>query len=66
MKHATGLLLAAGFLFGLRAQAAAAPPAADVTLVKDGKPVMRLLAASCAALWVLCHRMFATGYKLKA
>jgi ABC-2 type transport system permease protein len=27
---------------------------------------MVVLAASCAALWVLCHRMFATGYKLKA
>ena len=27
---------------------------------------MAVLAASCAALWVLCHRMFATGYKLKA
>ena len=27
---------------------------------------MAVLAASCTALWVLCHRMFATGYKLKA
>lgn len=25
-----------------------------------------VLAVSCAALWWLCHRMFATGYKLKA
>ncbi|MBL8667796.1 MAG: ABC transporter permease [Rhodospirillales bacterium] len=25
-----------------------------------------VLAASCACLWLLCHRMFATGYKLKA
>jgi len=27
---------------------------------------MAVLAASCAALWYVCHRMFATGYKLKA
>ncbi len=34
----------------------------------DMNPIlgMAVLAASCAALWLLCHRMFATGYKLKA
>jgi ABC-2 type transport system permease protein len=26
---------------------------------------MGVMAACCAALWFLCHRMFATGYKLK-
>jgi ABC-2 type transport system permease protein len=27
---------------------------------------MAVMAATCAALWLLCHWMFATGYKLKA
>jgi ABC-2 type transport system permease protein len=27
---------------------------------------MAVLAVSCTGLWILCHRMFATGYKLKA
>ena len=27
---------------------------------------MVVLGVSCTALWILCHRMFATGYKLKA
>lgn len=27
---------------------------------------MAVLAGSCAGLWWVCHRMFATGYKLKA
>ncbi|MBK8208918.1 MAG: ABC transporter permease [Rhodospirillales bacterium] len=27
---------------------------------------MAVVAASCIGLWILCHRMFATGYKLKA
>ena len=26
---------------------------------------MAVMAGCCAALWFLCHRMFATGYKLK-
>jgi ABC-2 type transport system permease protein len=26
---------------------------------------MAVMAAVCAGLWFLCHRMFATGYKLK-
>jgi ABC-2 type transport system permease protein len=26
---------------------------------------MAVMAAACAGLWFLCHRMFATGYKLK-
>ncbi|MBK8174997.1 MAG: ABC transporter permease [Rhodospirillales bacterium] len=27
---------------------------------------MAVMSASCGGLWYLCHRMFATGYKLKA